>query len=98
MTRNLFVGTDLGPVFAAQSFPELVAATTTAFGLTCCWETHLLSPVPPFDQRIDLVLHRGPFRALAAEIVGEDPVADRTASGLFHSDHAGVVARLRLGR
>ncbi|MGH3057511.1 MAG: endonuclease/exonuclease/phosphatase family protein [Gaiellaceae bacterium] len=67
-------------------------------GLTCCWETHLLSPVPPFDERIDLVLFRGPFRALAAEIVGEDPVADRTPSGLFHSDHAGVVARLRLGR
>jgi len=65
-------------------------------GLTCCWETHLLSPVPPFDERLDLVLSRGGFRALRAEIVGEDPVADRTPSGLFHSDHAGVVARLRL--
>jgi endonuclease/exonuclease/phosphatase family metal-dependent hydrolase len=65
-------------------------------GLTCCWETHLLSSVPPFDERIDLVLSRGGFDALAAEIVGEDPVADRTPSGLFHSDHAGVVARLRL--
>lgn len=67
-------------------------------GLTCCWETHLRSPVPPFDERIDFVLFRGRLRALAAEIVGEDPVADRTPSGLFHSDHAGVVARLRLGR
>lgn len=66
-------------------------------GLTCCWETHLLSAAPPFDERIDLVLFRGRLRALAAEIVGEDPVADRTPSGLFHSDHAGVVARLRLG-
>ncbi|HXV58117.1 MAG TPA: endonuclease/exonuclease/phosphatase family protein [Gaiellaceae bacterium] len=65
-------------------------------GLTCCWETHLLSPVPPFDERIDLVLSRGGFDALEAEIVGEDPVADRTPSGLLHSDHAGVVARLRL--
>lgn len=67
-------------------------------GLTCCWETHLLSPVPPFDERIDLVLARGSFAALRAEIVGEDAVADRTPSGLFHSDHAGVVATLRLGR
>ena len=66
-------------------------------GLTCCWETHLLSPVPPFDERIDLVLARGSFTALGAEIVGEDAVADRTPSGLFHSDHAGVVATLRLG-
>jgi hypothetical protein len=67
-------------------------------GLTCCWETHLLSPLPPFDERIDLVLARGPFVALRAEIVGEDPVADRTPSGLFHSDHAGVVATLRVRR
>ena len=67
-------------------------------GLTCCWETHLLSPLPPFDERIDLVLARGSFTALHAEIVGEDAVADRTPSGLFHSDHAGVVAVLRLGR
>jgi endonuclease/exonuclease/phosphatase family metal-dependent hydrolase len=66
-------------------------------GLTCCWETHLLSPLPPFDERIDLVLARGAFRALRAEIVGEDAVADRTPSGLFHSDHAGVVAALRIG-
>jgi endonuclease/exonuclease/phosphatase family metal-dependent hydrolase len=67
-------------------------------GLTCCWETHLLSPVPPFDERIDLVLARGTLTALGAEIVGEDAVADRTPSGLFHSDHAGVVAALGLGR
>jgi len=65
-------------------------------GLTCCWETHLLSPLPPFDERIDLVLARGGFDALRAEIVGEDAVADRTPSGLFHSDHAGVAATLRL--
>jgi endonuclease/exonuclease/phosphatase family metal-dependent hydrolase len=65
-------------------------------GLTCCWETHLLSPVPPFDERIDLVLARGGFEALTAEIVGEDPVVDRTPSGLFRSDHAGVVTTLRL--
>jgi hypothetical protein len=44
------------------------------------------------------VLVRGSFAALRAEIVGEDAVADRTPSGLFHSDHAGVVATLRLGR
>ena len=65
-------------------------------GLTCCWEAHLLSPVPPFDERIDLVLHRGGFTTLSAEIVGEDAAADRTPSGLFHSDHAGVVATLQL--
>lgn len=67
-------------------------------GLTCCWEAHLLSPVPPFDERIDLVLHRGGFTTRSAEIVGENAAADRTPTGLFHSDHAGVVVTLQLPR
>jgi endonuclease/exonuclease/phosphatase family metal-dependent hydrolase len=67
-------------------------------GLTCCWETHLLSPTPPFDERLDLVLARGGLRALDIDILGEDPLADRTPSGLFHSDHAGVVAELSVPR
>jgi len=37
-----------------------------------------LDGLPPFDERIDLVLARGGFRALRAGIVGEDAVADRT--------------------
>ena len=67
-------------------------------GLTCCWENMLLTPVPPFDERIDLILHHGGFRTLAADIVGENPATDRTPFGLFHSDHAGVVATFRLPR
>jgi endonuclease/exonuclease/phosphatase family metal-dependent hydrolase len=67
-------------------------------GLTCCWETHLLSPTPPFDERIDLVLARGGLRPLDIDILGEDPVADRTPSRLFYSDHAGVVAELSVPR
>jgi endonuclease/exonuclease/phosphatase family metal-dependent hydrolase len=50
-------------------------------GLTCCWEAHLLSPVPPFDERIDLVLHRGGFMTISSEIVGENAAVDRTPSG-----------------
>jgi len=50
------------------------------------------------DHRIDLVLARGADgRALPADqgrIVGIDP-ANRTSTGLWPSDHAGVVLRLR---
>ena len=50
------------------------------------------------DHRIDLVLARGADgQALPADqgrIVGIDP-ANRTATGLWPSDHAGVVLRLR---
>jgi hypothetical protein len=40
------------------------------------------------DQRIDLVFYRGDVRALDAEIVG----THRTPSGLWPSDHFGVMA------
>jgi endonuclease/exonuclease/phosphatase family metal-dependent hydrolase len=52
-------------------------------GLTCCWETHLLSPTPPFDERIDLVLARGGLRPLDIDILGEDPVGRPDAVGAF---------------
>jgi len=48
------------------------------------------------SQRIDLILIRGEIEALDASIVGENPVTDRTPSGLMRSDHAGVTASLKL--
>jgi hypothetical protein len=44
------------------------------------------------------VLARGGLRPLDIDILGEDPVADRTPSRLFYSDHAGVVAELSVPR
>ncbi|HUK93438.1 MAG TPA: endonuclease/exonuclease/phosphatase family protein [Gaiellaceae bacterium] len=64
-------------------------------GLTCCHATDLHNPNATLTKRIDLVLTRGGFKTLSARVVGADP-ADRTASGLWPSDHAGLVARLRL--
>jgi endonuclease/exonuclease/phosphatase family metal-dependent hydrolase len=63
-------------------------------GLTCCHGEDLRELGGPFYSRIDYILVRNGFRAVAAGIVGEDP-SDRT-SGLWPSDHAGVWARLRL--
>jgi endonuclease/exonuclease/phosphatase family metal-dependent hydrolase len=61
-------------------------------------------PESRLDHRIDYVLYRpGRIRAVAADVVGEEQV-DRTPPtpeapfGLWPSDHAGVVATLRLGR
>ncbi len=62
---------------------------------TCCQADDILNPVSILDRRIDFVLFRGGFTVLSAEILGEIP-ADRTPSGLWPSDHAGVAARLRL--
>ena len=62
------------------------------------WALFLVNPstyTNPF-QRLDLILIRGEIYALDAEIVGENPMADRTPSGLMRSDHAGVIASLNL--
>jgi endonuclease/exonuclease/phosphatase family metal-dependent hydrolase len=62
-------------------------------GFTCCLGATLTDPDNPLTSRIDLVLTSDDVKAHRARIVGDDP-ADMTASGLWPSDHAGVVARL----
>jgi endonuclease/exonuclease/phosphatase family metal-dependent hydrolase len=51
-------------------------------GYTCCHDADLRNPTSELDLRIDLVLYRGNFETLAAELVGDEPV-DRTPSGLW---------------
>ena len=71
-------------------------------GDTCCHAEQLDNPEPTLNRRIDLIWARntanghgppiGPFQAI---VVG-DEVRDLTASGRWPSDHAGVIARMRL--
>jgi endonuclease/exonuclease/phosphatase family metal-dependent hydrolase len=63
-------------------------------GYTCCFDANLRSGT--LDSRIDLVVIDKWVKALHAEVIG-DEVGDKTASGLWPSDHAGVVARLLIG-
>ncbi len=72
-------------------------------GHTCCQAADLRNPVSMLDERIDLILFKtnderhghGGLGAVFADVVGEEP-QDRTASGLWPSDHAGVVATMRV--
>jgi hypothetical protein len=73
-------------------------------GYSCCQEADLLNPVSVLDERVDLVFVRNdkgghrpfsPFATLDADVLGEDP-ADKTPSGLWPSDHAGVAAQLHI--
>jgi endonuclease/exonuclease/phosphatase family metal-dependent hydrolase len=64
-------------------------------GYTCCHADDLHAPGGPFYSRIDYVLVRNGFRAVAADVVGEQ-AGDRL-NGLWPSDHAGLWVRLRLG-
>ncbi len=68
---------------------------TGSGGLTCCHAVDLHYPGSTLTKRMDLVLTKGGFNPVAVDVVGEES-ADRTASGLWPSDHAGVVATLQI--
>jgi endonuclease/exonuclease/phosphatase family metal-dependent hydrolase len=64
-------------------------------GLTCCQNATVNNPTSQLSQRIDLILRRGAIQVDDIDLVGEKP-SDRTSSGLWPSDHAGVVAKLKI--
>jgi endonuclease/exonuclease/phosphatase family metal-dependent hydrolase len=63
-------------------------------GLSCCHGDDLRDVGGPFYSRIDYVLVKNGFHAVAAGVVGQR--ASGRIGGLWPSDHAGVWARLRL--
>jgi endonuclease/exonuclease/phosphatase family metal-dependent hydrolase len=99
---NIAADTSLDP-----SFPAYQAIINAGFvdawtsrrapdpGFTCCQAEDLLNPTSLLSHRIDLVLFRGGFGVADISLIGNRP-ADRTSSGLWPSDHAGVAATLRL--
>jgi endonuclease/exonuclease/phosphatase family metal-dependent hydrolase len=63
-------------------------------GFTCCQDFNLLNTASKLSVRIDLVLYRGDFDVEDIVVVG-DKRSDKTRSGVWPSDHAGVVATLQ---
>ena len=63
--------------------------------LTCCEAGDLLNAASALNRRIDFVLFRGEFTALTTYLVGNDS-SDKTPSGMWPSDHAGVVALMKV--
>jgi Endonuclease/Exonuclease/phosphatase family len=64
-------------------------------GFTCCQADDLLNQNSSLTERVDLVMFRDNFEVKNIEIVGNSQ-KDRTISGLWPSDHAGIVASLNL--
>ncbi len=64
-------------------------------GFTCCQAPNLLNATSLLNHRIDLILFRGAFGIADVNLIGNQP-SDRTPSGLWPSDHAGVTATLTL--
>jgi endonuclease/exonuclease/phosphatase family metal-dependent hydrolase len=86
-----------GPTYAALRAAGFDDAWTranpgAADGFTCCYRELLDDPADALRARIDLILTRGNLVATEAFLVGHAPTDVR--SGLWPSDHAGVVATL----
>jgi endonuclease/exonuclease/phosphatase family metal-dependent hydrolase len=72
-------------------------------GFTCCQAVDLRNGASELDERIDFVLVRdtrapngtGAQGAFQVDVVGAHS-AERTPSGLWRADHAGLIAKLRL--
>lgn len=88
---NAQTGTPPLQLLAGAGF---VDAWTGGGGLTCCFPDDL-SMDGPLRSRIDYVLARGWAPVEAVDVLGDEE-GDKTPSGLWPSDHAGVVATLRL--
>ncbi|HUN59519.1 MAG TPA: endonuclease/exonuclease/phosphatase family protein, partial [Candidatus Binataceae bacterium] len=65
-------------------------------GDTCCQRADLMNDASALFERIDLVLTRGGVTPIGAKLAADQPDV-RTASGRWPSDHAGIVAKLRIG-
>jgi endonuclease/exonuclease/phosphatase (EEP) superfamily protein YafD len=63
---------------------------------SCCYDS-LFDPNAVFDHTVDHVLTKPGLRTTRAYVTGDD-ASQRTASGLWPSDHGGVVSTLRLRR
>jgi endonuclease/exonuclease/phosphatase family metal-dependent hydrolase len=71
-----------------------IKANGKAEGLSCCRAADLTDPSDPYDSRIDYVLTRGKVATRASKLLGSK-LSDRI-SGLWPSDHAGLVSSLTL--
>lgn len=82
--------------FLAAGFRDAWAAANPGDpGFTWGPDDNLRNPVHAATQRIDDILTRGPLLVGEVFRVGIDP-SERTPSGLWPSDHAGVVGTLAL--
>lgn len=87
--------TDTYPALIEAGFTDAWAAVNPGdLGNTCCHAADLRDPVLSLDRRIDLILTRGALTPISARLVAADPVA-RTSTGIWPTDHAGIVAILR---
>lgn len=92
---NSLPGTDGHAVLAGAGFQDLWATLRPDEpGFTDGWPENL-SQDGELGHRYDYVLYRGLLEPITVDLVGET-AADKAVTGLWPSDHAGVVGTLRM--
>ncbi|MDP5274072.1 endonuclease/exonuclease/phosphatase family protein [Chengkuizengella axinellae] len=81
-------------LFISAGFRDVWNIAGSGKGFTAFQARNLLNTISSLNERIDLILFKGNFKVLIANILGDQQV-NRTPSGLWPSDHAGVVSSLR---
>ena len=61
---------------------------------SCCYRS-LTDPNAKLDHTVDHVLSKPALKTVKASVTGDD-AGERTPSGLWPSDHGGVISTLRL--
>jgi endonuclease/exonuclease/phosphatase family metal-dependent hydrolase len=82
-----------------QGLKDAWRSTTKRRGSTCCQPNSLSNRKSRLTTRVDLILTSKHFRTIAAQRIGADLASRAKTKGgkrLWISDHAGVLAKLRL--
>ena len=105
-SRQVILVGDLNSGIGRHNEPErpgddLAFKALAGFGMhdngavqSCCYDS-LFDPNAIFDHTVDHILSKPRLKTLKATVTGDDR-QQRTASGLWPSDHGGVVSTLRL--
>lgn len=86
-------GTSTYSKLMQAGFIDTWSIAGTGSGFTATQASDLLNPISILNKRIDLILYRGNFKIRKIQVVGDKQIS-RTPSGLWPSDHAGVIAEL----
>ncbi|EPY13095.1 MULTISPECIES: endonuclease/exonuclease/phosphatase family protein [Paenibacillus] len=90
-------GTPTYGLFLADGFHDTWVEVGKGNGFTCCQDADLLNNQSSLLSRIDYILFKNGWIPLKADNAGEKQ-QDRTETGLWPSDHAGVSAALKLNK
>jgi endonuclease/exonuclease/phosphatase family metal-dependent hydrolase len=82
-------------LFIHAGFQDVWSQVGRGKGFTAHQNPDLLNAVSMLSQRIDYILFKNGWEPIEAELVGESQ-KDRTKTGLWSSDHAGVFACISL--